>query len=136
MTNEAQRIAIAEACGWLRLTGEPQDMLWPCNSYVTGRDGLIMKPPGVTHRHGAPPPDYLNDLNAMHEAEKVLTERERLQYVEEIGKQSRDEFAKTGRDPRSCEDREIIYWHLSATATQRAEAFLRTLNLWQDSDNS
>lgn len=113
MTPQAQQIAIAVACKVIRP--------WTFGSFQTPNGCLL-----------ASLPDYLNDLNAMHEAEKVLTERERLQYVEESGKQSRNEFAKTGRDPRSCEDREIIYWHLSATSTQRAEAFLRALNLWKD----
>jgi len=152
MTPEAQRIAIHAACGHSLFvikkpihspfcyyrenaagyTSSLSDA-WKVTEevgkkYVSGRptdsDRVILEP--------VPAPDYLNDLNAMHGAEKGLTERERLQYVEEIGKQSWDEFAKTGRDPRYCEDREIIYWHLSATASQRAKAFLRVLNLWKD----
>ena len=56
-------------------------------------------------------PDYLSDLNAMHEAEKVLTAVQRAQYIQEL--------------ERICE-----YDICFATASQRAEAFIRTLNLW------
>ncbi len=54
-------------------------------------------------------PDYLNDLNAMHEAEKLL---------------SRDQWSDyTSRLPK----------HYSAE--QAAEAFLKTLNLWTEQPN-
>jgi len=57
-----QQIRIAEACGfdkshWLELGG----------GIVFGTSGIL--------------PDYLNDLNAMHEAEKVLTAEQRRSYV-------------------------------------------------------
>lgn len=57
--------------------------------------------------------DYCADLNAMHEAEKVLTE---LQCG----------FFRTHLRERL----ENYIWH--ATARQRAEAFLRTLGKWED----
>lgn len=116
MTPKAQQIAIAKACGWTeiwraeRLYGKPPD----------GGSAIYVVP------------GYLHDLNACHEMEKVLTEREQLAYIEEIGKLVRDAYSKTGRDPRSCEDREVIFWHMTATATQRCDAFLRTLGLWRE----
>lgn len=66
-------------------------------------------------------PDYLADLNAMHEAEKVLTGREIIDYVDELYKAS---AWPNGTD--HCFD------HVCATAAQRCEAFLRTLDLWKD----
>jgi len=91
MTPEAQRIAIAEACGWKT---EYRDAV----SSVTAL------------------PDYLNDLNAMHEAEKVLFGR---------------------NDWSACIYDEHINvatssWKWNATASQRAEAFLRTIGKWQE----
>ena len=87
MTPEQQRIAIAEACG------EDNDSIY--------RD-LI--------------PDYLNDLNAMHEAEKTLTDKAheefRLNLYEVLGDDSR-----------------LI---VSSTAAQRAEAFLLTIGKWEE----
>lgn len=70
-------------------------------------------------------PDYLDDLNAMHEAEKVL-----------IGDY---EHGENGRDASARFYDELIsvttcdgFFHIHATAAQRAEAFLRTLGKWQD----
>ena len=60
-------------------------------------------------------PDYLNDLNAMHEAEKVLTDEQKREY-------------------RICLFRLCDCYagrEVHATAAQRAEAFLKTLNLWK-----
>jgi len=58
-------------------------------------------------------PGYLTDLNAMHEAEKVLIER--------------DEWANY---ERTLTKRHL--YPIRATAAQRAEAFLRTLGKWTD----
>jgi hypothetical protein len=81
--------------------------------------------------HNAKVPDYLADLNAMHEAEKVLTADQQVEYVERLECAIRS-------NAYECVD----YWAQSnlcardlnfrATATQRAEAFLRTSNLWKD----
>jgi hypothetical protein len=105
MTPEQQRIVIAEACGWkncrvesiagqTRLLGK-----WPLDS--TSSDGFSV------------PPDYLNDLNAMHDAEKTLTNSQWVEY---------------GGQLRVLCDRAEI-WSIHATASQRAEAFLKTLDL-------
>ena len=85
MKPEQQRIAIARACG------EDND------SIVRG---LI--------------PDYLNDLNAMHEAERTMGDP---QLWDEYQSYLSDAMRNIG-------------WIYHATAAQRAEAFLRTLNLW------
>ena len=114
MTPEQQRIAIAEACGW-KLHSE-LDATWcsPHQSDCPLVADLI------------PLPDYLNDLNAMHEAKKVLTDDQRFAMScllkDLVGK---------GKFWACCESE---CWSLIAyaTAAQRAEAFLRTLNLWKD----
>ena len=62
-------------------------------------------------------PDYLNDLNAMHEAEKVLTNEHWETYAGHLAEL---------HQPLAS------FRFLHATAAQRAEAFLRTLNLWVD----
>jgi hypothetical protein len=67
-------------------------------------------------------PDYLNDLNAMHEAEKVMPYGKLGDYlnrlVELTGYCDTKTWTKANFDLNT------------ATAAQRAEAFLRTLNLW------
>ena len=103
MTPEQQRIAIAEACGW---EPTPEGHFHPDN------------PTGQT------PPNYLTDLNAMHEAEKVLTQQQRIEYVRELV------FIWTGRNDRAIPN----WWFVhDATASQRAEAFLRTIGKWEES---
>lgn len=56
-------------------------------------------------------PDYLNDLNAIHEAEKLIMDESSIIYVEYLGQ-------------ISCP------WH--ATAAQRAEALLKTIGKWEE----
>jgi hypothetical protein len=108
---EAQRLAIAEACGW-RKHDKPIDN--DCHRYSA--------PIGTSPflgRHTLP--DYFNDLNAMHEAEKMLTEEQRIAYSDctyDIALKAQKETGK---------------WRwISLTATQRAEAFLRTLGKWEE----
>ena len=96
MKPEQQRVAIAEACGW-----KPD------------KRGLGWLSP---HGYYASEPDYLNDLNAMHEAENTLTDKAheefRLNLYEVLGDDSR-----------------LI---VSSTAAQRAEAFLLTIGKWEE----
>jgi len=60
-------------------------------------------------------PDYLSDLNAMHEAEKILNTNQAADYCELLR-------------PIICGCWRLVH----ATAAQRAEAFLRTLGLWEE----
>jgi hypothetical protein len=101
MKPEAQRIAIAKACGWTKFTPETVQ-------YTARRsDGKW-----------GPIPDYLNDLNAMHEAIETLRGKDGPQWFD---------FQRTLMI-------ECGSWMncIQASAAQRAEVFLKTLNLWQD----
>jgi hypothetical protein len=71
-------------------------------------------------------PDYLNDLNACHEMEKVLTYEQAEIFEGELC-----DIAKSENDvlKNSLQSKSFIF---HVTATQRAEAFLRTLGLWQE----
>jgi hypothetical protein len=113
---EKQQIAIAEACGWKKEIFLPVS---DCSEaeLILGYDEIteIWKSPNGQYVRDAFFPDYLNDLNAMHEAEKRL--RNQFNTVEEAYWRN---LAHVQPHP--------IY----ATAAQRAEAFLRTLNLWTD----
>ena len=79
-------------------------------------------------------PDYPNDLNAMHEAEKMLN----LKYHDTRTKYymflMRSVKRITNCDSMHWSEIEVdyIYACIHATASQRAEAFLRTLNLWKE----
>ena len=120
MNKEAQRIAIAEACGW---TGIRMSRRWefsddPC--CAADWSGLCPNTEGWEHL-----PDYLNDLNAMHESEKVLRNERNTGYFQPGGfGHYRGLLMSTLGHADSC---------IHATAGQRAEAFLRTLNKWGDS---
>jgi hypothetical protein len=101
MTPEQQRIAIAEACGWSYRKTEF------CTYWWNDEVNKTLPPNDDGFR---PCPDYLNDLNAMHEAEKVLTIEQQRRYAAELGRSYDGSFL-----------------HVTATAAQRAEAFLRTI---------
>jgi len=104
VTEEQQRIAIAEACGWEFIP-----------EYYHGEDQppeLTTVTPDGRHLCGHYP-DYLNDLNAMHGAEKVLERNQEQSYFELL-----HDIAGN-----------LNFYR--ATAAQRAEAFLRTLQLWK-----
>ena len=121
MTTEEQRIAIAEVCGYSDFLEE---------KISTGAFGRAII---LRARHSppdAPPemhpyksvPDYLNDLNAMHEVLKILLPpgKGKTRFVEIL-----KELVGV------LDDQEFFLIH--STASQQAEAFLRTLNLWKDS---
>ncbi len=112
MSPQEQRIKIAEACGWKR-----------GKDAVIGRETWPVwhKGPFVASLHTQTMAYYLNDLNAMHEAEKVLTIEDFTEYVRRLHLITKcDDMWKHNRA------------YTSATAAQRAEAFLRALNLWKD----
>jgi hypothetical protein len=110
MTPEAQRIAIAEACGYAHIR------------VIEGR-GPVVWIMHEGHMEEVRVPKYLSDLNAMHEAEKVLFEKDKTIQFGEARYSSR--YRTTLIHQTNGNE-----WH--ATAPQRAEAFLRTLNLWDD----
>ena len=105
MKPKAQVIAIAEACGWK----------------VHPKDKWVVIPPNSPHSvqplHTLP--DYLNDLNAMHEAEKTLNPIQAAEYARIL-----TSIAWQSEQP--------VFAPMTAKADQRAEAFLKTLNLWKE----
>jgi hypothetical protein len=120
MTPEQQRIAIAEACGWTATVDD--DQFWR----ATRADGSMTSDLwcSMSSVWNVGIPDYLNDLNAMHEAEKVLTEEQDLEYSEALEQVVEGRFVTN-----NAEDMRRLR---SATAAQRAEAFLRTIGKWKE----
>lgn len=110
MKPEAQRIAIAEACGyvWSGLRAEKDAIGWKLNSQYIPKL-----------------PDYLNDLNAMHEAVGSLPGDQVVQFCEHLNISTGAGFQSL----RIYQMRSLIM----ATAAQRAEAFLRTIGKWEES---
>jgi hypothetical protein len=102
MTDEQINAAIAEACGWTDFAVHPEF-------------GLMGTPPD-THGLRTAVDWYTIDLNAMHEAEKVLNDANMFVMAHHI--------------ERLVSAKGQHYFH--ATARQRAEAFLRTLGKWEE----
>jgi hypothetical protein len=112
MNPEQQRIAIAEACGYVKQNDDTDDTFW----WIHSADGDEF-PYSIIGDLQLP--NYLNDLNAMHEAEKVLDDSQLI---------AMDEYLSRIFKPKPGFK---LLWQ--ATAAQRAEAFLRTLGKWVES---
>lgn len=131
---DAQRVAIAEACGWQKIQRPLSDQ----EGEIPGHFEIRWYHPKI-HTSVYPlyalpkePPAYLTDLNAMHEAEQHA-------FV------ATSQWAKYGNQLQ-----EVCHWHAvgivpdyprdlaslarvaHATAAQRAEAFLRCLGKWKE----
>jgi hypothetical protein len=110
MNPEAQRIAIAEECGW---TDCHKSLASNQEKEPHERCPIGIPPKSCVHRRL---PDYLNDLNACHEFEKTLTPGQFDNYREHL--------------MNDCLQRGSSPW--VATAAQRSEAFLRALGKWTE----
>lgn len=108
MKNEQINIAIAKECGWHSI--DHKSAL-----------GLIgMKGP---LRGYMPIPDYCNNLNAIHEAEKILTPEEQGKFADNL-------FIIAVNDLKDPEATMSWFTNVHTTARQRAEALLRTVGKW------
>ena len=118
MTQEQKRIKLAEAAELFRImplrrtTRKGKDdpngvVLWYCSEHMGG---------AATYNKV---PDYFNDLNAVHELEKVLTPFQFEGY----------RWVLWGL----CKSPQVTEWnraYLSSPAAQRCEAIGKTLGLW------
>lgn len=99
MTDQQINWEIALVCGWIYYDG------W---HHPDGKSEL---------------PNYCNDLNAMHEAEKTLWP------MEPIFLSTYCELLMKSRYPSEWGS---AWGYIHATARQRAEAFLRTIGKWKE----
>jgi hypothetical protein len=103
MTDEQIKVSIAEACGWVH----EYDTRNLCAIWISPKSGFAYRgEDGMI-------PNYCADLNAMAQAEATLFGWTEIDtYLQLLGPAPRDRaFAK---------------------ARQRAEAFLKTKNLWRE----
>lgn len=110
MNPEAQRIAIAEACGWSAIHAVGKDI------FGTREEGVLTFIP-----------NYLSDLNAMRDAWLTLTKRQQ------------DAFAGFMGDITGGAQRDFGAGRINMTTavfgaspTQWGEAFLKTIGKWED----
>ena len=121
MNPEKQRRAILKACGWT--AKEDKYGFWR----AVDPSGNMTPTLWVSEMNlwSAGMPNYLNDLNAMHEAEKTLTKANWGGYAAELYRIT--DAHNHGISPNH-------HWLAVAfsTAAQRAEAFLRTIGKWEE----
>lgn len=132
LTDEQLNIAVAEACGrfWhsfycprCKRNIRYFDPVTPEEAKVRNEEisgaGYHMPAGGCGEKLQTCIPDYLTDLNAMHEVEKGLTREQQNQYMIAI------HYTVFGRDLKRVPG--FIWANFTATARQRASAFLRVV---------
>jgi len=120
MTQEEKNIKICEALGWKFTPPLPPE------NYTLEQKILASAcwtPPGADAWIHASLPNHFTDLNACHEMEKVLDEKQEWKYLAKLVAQ-----VSIGKEHTVSWNRERTY---HATAAQRAEAFGLTLKLWK-----
>ena len=114
MTNDEIRIKIAEACGWTHVEKE--------------EGGAIYGYPKINSCRLFAIPNYPEDLNAMYDALAHLTPEELRQWAVELTAIVLENNSGAWWDLDISETAQV----LNATAAQQAEAFLKTLKLWEE----
>lgn len=126
MTNEEKRIKIAEACGW-KCSETTGAWCIPACWEKRHHGSSWVSPSNL--------PDYFSDLNACHEMEKLIVTGEGWrQRLERYSSKLMSVMHETdfGRIDVAFHGDMVglRYMTCHATASQRAEAFGKTLNLW------
>lgn len=123
MEKNQQRIAIAEACGWTCVPFNKGDQIpdpVPVKTSYGDPEGKFKRYPAL--------PDYLNDLNAMHEAATSLCLENGWTYSCVVLRSERwsvgfyNSFTK-----------ELAHCYGPTLCPTLAEAFLRTIGKWVES---
>jgi len=118
MHNDDINIAIAEYCGWKNIR-EQDYQPFGTDPYIDGPSQVwvgIHPESDVDSKEYEVIPDYCNDLNEIHEAEKIL-------------------FTTNNWDACTYEatlQKETTSWAWHSTAKQRAAAFVKTIGKWEE----
>ncbi len=126
-TDEEINAAVAAACGWV-------DVILAVPWQVEYPEDFSPIPCGVRPAHDrrssplrwGPVPNYCNDLNAMHEAEKTLRREQYEDYLDNLCITLGGELYTSARETHA----DVLFLLANKTAKQKAEAFLRTLGKW------
>lgn len=124
MTNQEINIAIAEICGWKKQIRRGFDG----ENFSQHYEELSWYQNDIWKLEG--PPNYCTDLNSMHEAEAALSALDHQKFCLFLHKSimgTMDNFDINGACNLECVSRVV-----KATARQRAEAFLRTIEKWKE----
>ena len=120
MTDQEINKIIAEFRGWVMYHPTPESVSkgYPSYSYWTPPRDSKQFAENWGKLEMDYPPDYCNDLNAMHDAENTLNDDQQYEYAYVL-----DDLIKN----RSCEF-DLIH----ASARMRAETFVRTISKWKE----
>lgn len=129
MKPESQRIAIGEACGitvkeYTRNDHRKCFCVQDRNGICIGDFGAPLNATVTLADAVHYLPNYLNSLDVMHEAEKVLTDEQGSMYRHILSMNSDGPLAKYLTVERAM---------CHATAAERAEAFLKATSKWEKS---
>lgn len=131
MTTEQIRIAIAETQGFKRWKAANTPIVHLRNptpetaAYWVSCGDSITDQAINTHLNDKVP-NYPEDLDAIHEVEKSLTEDEGTQYFSELETICQRDMLESGSKHWLC------FLTLHATALQRCEAYLRVKGIWKE----
>jgi hypothetical protein len=121
MNKEKQRIAIAEACGW-KCNGHPDQLAATVGWELAYQ--FVLTPEGKLVTHNSIP-DYLNDLNAVHD---FVSQKFKSKFMLAEYEYMLRACLADGRPTFEVAGYELA----NATAAQKAEALLKALNLWKN----
>ncbi len=123
MKLEQQRIVIAEFCGYRIEIENTQGRVWVNPQGLRGTEWFDT----LIEKDAECPPDYPNDLNAMHEAEERLRKNQFhfVNYPEIL-------FGLVSGTKISNGLGYFTFNFIHAKADERAEALLKTIGKWED----
>jgi hypothetical protein len=129
MTEREINKSIAECCGWTN-----------CQYVESLRDVNGIPPKNwngdlISGLDVAWIPHYCNDLNAMHEAEKIFITNGISDHIDSKSSKYAMNISRVCRDQLGISSHEATHhyiWPTYATAKQRAEAFLKTIGQWKE----
>jgi hypothetical protein len=140
MTPEKQRIVLAEWDGWewykLPIDIHFKNKRYRClfNKHISDCEERLEKADMSENICNIPylikegrVPNYLEDLNAVHELEKKFNLEQKQQYVGVLC----DLLEKIHPDKGEAEEY-VAFILLTATSAQRCKAILRTIGKWED----
>jgi len=119
MTTEAQHIAVFESLGWKYLLPVKRD-----SAFIVRPENLPRWKNGRYIAYKGDIPSYTTDLNACHEAEKILDKMTGI-HGPSVG-------ICTGNEVYEDMLLGMCDHPIRATAAQRCEAFLKTINKWKN----
>jgi hypothetical protein len=127
MTPEQQNREIFESQGWVYVPPVPRT-----NSFIVAHENLRRWKKGRKYAYLDEIPDYTRDLNAMHEAEKAAPPDYWVKLAQMCGLNGQSSYDDLNNTFWPSIQGKMIGKIAGATAAQRAEAYLKTLNLWTE----